>query len=161
MTGSLTDTNMIAIRPCVEHELKIWYYSASHWYLGDMISMMLTFRYVAVNIMYIVSGKKWNHSIFMAALRSRCRHYILPCGFYLSIFLSFLFPRLISAVAIGCLPYLDTRCGLSANLECMSETCCTRLAGNAGRKKSPKIAIWAPSHNSVGPYLRKEDIYRQ
>ena len=28
-------------------------------------------------------------------------------------------------------------------------------------KKSPKIAIWAPSHNFVGPYLRKEDIYRQ
>jgi len=26
-----------------------------------------------------------------------------------------------------------------------SETCCTRLPGNAGRKKSPKIAIWAPS----------------
>ena len=29
-------------------------------------------------------------------------------------------------------------CGLSANLGCRSETCCTRLAGNAGRKKSPK-----------------------
>ena len=30
-----------------------------------------------------------------------------------------------------------TWCGLSANLECMSETCCTRLAENTGRKKSP------------------------
>jgi len=28
-----------------------------------------------------------------------------------------------------------------------------RLAANAGRKKSPKIAIWAPSHNFVGLYL--------
>jgi len=30
-------------------------------------------------------------------------------------------------------------CGLSANLECRSEMWCTRLAGNAGRKTSPKI----------------------
>jgi len=34
----------------------------------------------------------------MAAQRSRCGHYILPCGFYLSFFF-FFFPRLISAVA--------------------------------------------------------------
>jgi len=25
-------------------------------------------------------------------------------------------------------------CGLSANLECMTEMCCTRLAGNTGRE---------------------------
>jgi len=39
----------------------------------------------------------------------------------------------------------------------MSETCYTRLAENTGRKKSPKnpkIAIWAPSNNFVGLYLR-------
>jgi len=29
-------------------------------------------------------------------------------------------------------------CVLSANLKCRSETCCTRLAENAGRKKSLK-----------------------
>jgi len=34
-----------------------------------------------------------------------------------------------------------TWCGLSANLECRSEMCCTRLAENTGRKK--KFAIWA------------------
>jgi len=28
--------------------------------------------------------------------------------------------------------------------------CCMRLAGNAGPPKSPKFAIWAPSHNFVG-----------
>jgi len=28
-------------------------------------------------------------------------------------------------------------------------------------KKSPKIAIWAPSHNFVGLYLRNEGTYRQ
>jgi len=32
--------------------------------------------------------------------------------------------------------------------------CCSRLAANTGRKKSPKIVIWAPSHNFVGLYLR-------
>jgi len=31
--------------------------------------------------------------------------------------------------------------------------CCTRLAENTGRKKSPEIAILAPSHNFVGLYL--------
>jgi len=29
-------------------------------------------------------------------------------------------------------------CGLSANLECRSEMCCTRLAGNTGRKNDAK-----------------------
>jgi len=38
---------------------------------------------------------------------------------------------------IGCLPYFHTWCGLSANLECRSEMCCTRLAENTGCKKSP------------------------
>jgi len=28
-------------------------------------------------------------------------------------------------------------------------------------KKPPKIAIWAPSHNFVGLYLRKQGTYRQ
>jgi len=31
--------------------------------------------------------------------------------------------------------------------------CCTQLTGNAGPKKSPKFAIWAPSHNLIGLYL--------
>ena len=48
------------------------------------------------------------------------------------------FPHLISAVAYWCLQYLHTWYGLSANLRCRSETCCTALAANTGRKKSPK-----------------------
>ena len=41
--------------------------------------------------------------------------------------------------------------------------CYTRLAENTGRKKSPKIAIWAlsQSRNFVGQYLRNEGMYRQ
>jgi len=34
--------------------------------------------------------------------------------------------------------YLHTWCGLSANLRCRSEACCTRLAENTGRKKVAK-----------------------
>jgi len=54
---------------------------------------------------------------------------------------------------MGCLPYFHTWSGLSANLRCRSETCCTRLAENTGHKKTPKNAIWTPSHNFVGLYL--------
>jgi len=59
------------------------------------------------------------------------------CGFYLSSF--YLFPRLISAVRdwMSSLPYFCIWCGLSANLESMSEMCCTRLAANTGRKNLP------------------------
>ena len=32
------------------------------------------------------------------------------------------------------LPHMMWHCGLSANLECRSEMCCTRLAENTGRK---------------------------
>ena len=34
-------------------------------------------------------------------------------------------------------------------------------AENTGRKKSPKIAIWAPSHKFVWLYLRNGGTYRQ
>jgi len=92
-------------------------------------------------------------SIFMFALWNRTGHYIF------AVFSSFLLsssfcPRLLSAVANWCLTYFYTWCGPSANLECRSEICCTRLAENTGRKKSPKIAIFAPSHKFVGLYLR-------
>jgi len=61
----------------------------------------------------------------------------LPCGFFPSILLSIFFPRLISAVGDWMsIPY--TWCGLTANLECMSEMCCTRLAGNTLRKNEAK-----------------------
>jgi len=52
---------------------------------------------------------------------------------------------------MGCLPYFHTWRGLSANLGCRSETCCTRLAENAGRKK---IAKKSPSYKFIGLCLR-------
>ena len=45
-------------------------------------------------------------------------------------------PLLISSY--GCLPYFHTWCGLSANLECRSEMCCSRLAANTGRENVAK-----------------------
>ena len=67
-------------------------------------------------------------------------HYIFFLWSLFSIFFYLFFLLAYSQPSpIGCLPYFDTWCGLSANLECRSETCCTRLAGNKGRKKSPKI----------------------
>jgi len=45
-------------------------------------------------------------------------------------------------------------CGLSTNLEYRNEMCCTQVAENTRRKKSPKFAISAPSHNLVRLYLR-------
>jgi len=57
------------------------------------------------------------------------------CGFYQS---SSFFLALSQRPHIGCLPYFHTSCGLSANLECVSEICGTWLAENAGPKKVAK-----------------------
>ena len=65
----------------------------------------------------------------------------LPCGFFLlSIFYLSIFFFLAESQRpqVGCLPYFDTWCGPSANLECRSVRCCTRLAANAGPKKVAK-----------------------
>jgi len=69
------------------------------------------------------------------------------------------FSRLITAVGdwmSTILPHMVWPMALvQNNLECRSEMCCARLAENRDAKKSPKIAIWAPSLNFVGLYLRK------
>jgi len=92
----------------------------------------------------------------IAALHSRCGHYILQLWF-LSFFLLVPFFAYSQRSQSRCLPYFHTGCGPSSNLECMSELCCTRLAKNrpTGRKNRQKIAICAPSQNFVGLYLRK------
>jgi len=73
---------------------------------------------------------KFSLNVFMAALRSRCGHYI--------------FVRLLSSFFLlfycqsGCLPYFYTWCGLSASFECRSEMCCTWPAGNTWCKNDAK-----------------------
>jgi len=44
---------------------------------------------------------------------------------------------------------INQPCVLSANAGCRSETCCTRLAENTGRKNCQNVAVWAQSHNFV------------
>jgi len=65
--------------------------------------------------------------------------YFCPVFSFFFFFFFFFFLAESPRLQIGCLPYFRTWCGLSANLECRSEMCCTWLAGNAGPKKSPKI----------------------
>ena len=60
----------------------------------------------------------------------------LSCGFFY--LLTFFIPRLFAAVADWMSIYFNIWCGLSANLECRSEMCCTRLAANARPKKVAK-----------------------
>jgi len=66
---------------------------------------------------------------------------ILSCScsffFFFLLFLSF-FLAYSRRSQIGCLSYFHKRCGLSANLECRSELCCTRLAENTWRKNYAK-----------------------
>jgi len=105
-----------------------------------------------LHVRHSSSGRRPN----FAALNRGCHLYSArrPSRWALAHISSF-FPRLISAVADSMFTILlYTWCGLSANLECMSKTCCTGRAENTGRKKSPKVAIWAPSHNFVWLYLR-------
>jgi len=75
--------------------------------------------------------------LFMATLWNRAGHYIFMRWFLSSIYLFFLTRS--QRPHIGCLPYFDTWCGPSANLECRCETCCAQLAENAGPKEPPKI----------------------
>ena len=89
-------------------------------------------------------------SFFMAALWNRAGHYIFVLWF-ISFLLLFFSPNL-SGRRLD-VYHTSTQCGLSANLECWSEMCCTQLAGNTGRKNDAKISVPAPSHNFIGLYL--------
>jgi len=74
----------------------------------------------------------------MAALWNRAGHYIFIVWFLLSFFFFFSFfssPNL----SRRRLDVYHTWCGLSANLGCRCETCCTWLAENTGHTKSPTI----------------------
>jgi len=78
----------------------------------------------------------------------------LPCDFCRLLSSFFSSPNLSGRRLDVC--HTSTHEGPSVNLECMSEMCCTWLAGNAGPKKSPKMRHLgtAPSYNYVGRYLR-------
>ena len=72
--------------------------------------------------------------LIMVALWNRADHYI-----FILFLSSFLFPRLISAAGDWMSTILQhVWCGLSANLECRSQMCCTWLVKNTGRKNDAK-----------------------
>jgi len=62
----------------------------------------------------------------------------LPCGFFFYLLSIFFSSPNLSRRRLD-VYHTYTWCGLSANLRCRSETCCTRLAKSTGRKKSPKL----------------------
>jgi len=72
----------------------------------------------------------------MAALRSRCGHYIFALWFLFSSF--FLSSPNLSRRRVDVYHSFYTWCGLSANLRCRSEICCRRVAANTGRKNDAK-----------------------
>ena len=76
--------------------------------------------------------------VVMVALCNRQTIIVLPCNFYLLLLLLLFIPRLISAAADWMSTILLHMAWPSANLRCRSETCCTRLAANTGRKKVAK-----------------------
>ena len=91
----------------------------------------------------------------MVALCNRADHYIFMLWFVLSFFFFFLFssPNLRSRRLDV---YHTSTHGVA--LVRISDAGLKRAARgslkNTGRKKVAKIAIWAPSHNFVGLYLR-------
>ena len=75
----------------------------------------------------------------MVALWNRADHYIFILWFLLSFFvLLFSSPNLSGRRLDVCHTSTHGVALVRTNLECRSETCCARLAENAGRKKSPK-----------------------
>jgi len=91
----------------------------------------------------------------MATLCNRAGHiyfHTFVCSSFFFFFLAYS-----QRLEIGCLPYFHTWCGLSANLRCRSETWCTRLAANTGRKNSSKnrhLGTIAQFCRAISPQLR-------
>jgi len=76
---------------------------------------------------------------------------LLSCGF-LHLLLSF-FPRLISAVGDWMSAILLHMVWPCANVECRSEVCCTRLAGNAGPKNIAKNSPSGHHRTTLSGYI--------
>jgi len=66
--------------------------------------------------------------LFMVALWNRADHYIFALWFLLLLLLSFVFPRLISAVADRMSAILPHMVWPQCEFRMQAETCCTRLA---------------------------------
>ena len=94
-------------------------------------------------------------NLFMAALWNRAGHFIFALLLLSSSSFFFFSPNLSGRrLDVYHTSTHGVASGLSANLECRSEICCTRLAENAGRKKSRKIRHLVTIAHFVGLCLR-------
>jgi len=143
----------------------------------NVLSLEARWRHLANTIVPSVCGGdaalcQTTLTIFIVALRSR--HYIFAlwflsiwspygigqtiifscCGLFFFFF--FFVPRLISAAAdwmTAILPHMVwPQCRFKMQVRNLLHA--ARSLKTQDAKKSPKIAIWAPSHNFVGLYLR-------
>jgi len=97
----------------------------------------------------------------MAALWNRAGHYIFALWFLLSsssmfYLLVFSSPNPYTVADWMSAYFLHTWCDFSANLRCRSETCCTRLAANTGRKntKNRHLSTIAQLCRAISSQLR-------
>jgi len=90
--------------------------------------------------------------VVMVALWNMADHYILILWFRLLLLSSFFFssPNLSYRKLDDY--HTSTQCGLSANLGCRSETCCTWLAENTGRKSCQKSSS-GHHHTTLSGYI--------
>jgi len=95
------------------------------------------------------------YGIGQAIIFSSCGFFFF-LSFYLLFFLAYSQP-----LQTGCLPYFHTWCGLSENLRCRSETCCTQHAENTGCKKIAKNSPSGHHHTTLSGYIFATGMYRQ
>ena len=103
---------------------------------------------------HFICGGVWHCRIFMAALWNRADHYIFVLWFLSSIYLIF-FPRL--NLSRRRLDVYHTSTHGVALVRIQNAGLKHAARGSLkiqDAKKFPKIAIWVPSHNYVGLYLR-------
>jgi len=100
--------------------------------------------------------------LVLAALHSRCGHSILPLSYRFLLLSFFFFLACSQRSQIGCLQYFHTWCGLSANLECRSEMCCTWPAeiGRINYAKNRHLCTIAQLCWAISSQLRHA-AYRQ
>ena len=115
---------------CLSEE--VWGFVRLLKYEHRSVVLIVTFSQVLLTI-FTTPFSLNRFAVVMVALWNKADHYIFILWF-LSFYLLF-FPRLISAAALWMSTILPHMVFLTANFECRSEMCCTRLAENTGCKK--------------------------
>ena len=77
--------------------------------------------------------------------------YVIPLKRHQS--MPFSYGRSADIIFLSCFYLLISWCGSSANLECRSEMCCTRLAENAGPKNSQKNSPSGHGRTTLSGYI--------